>query len=202
MSIDVYINIIRVEILQNIIAGCVQNNQRDQKFLYEKYYGYCLKTVFRYIYRYDKAVDVVNDGFVKVFRNFSRFQYRDIENLEMILMGWMRMIMINTAIDQLRKNNFLPEIGDISESIWMHEDKSQSSDQALLYKELVKEIKKLPPSYRTVFNLYVIDGFTHQEIANQLGISVGTSKSNLSKARVLLQKIVKNNDQEIGVCNM
>lgn len=186
-----------MEILQNIINGCIQNNQRDQKYLYEKYYGYCLKTVFRYIYRYDKAVDVVNDGFVKVFRNFSKFQFRDSENLEMILMGWMRMIMINTAIDHLRKNNFLPEIGDISESIWLHEDKSQGSDHALMYKELVKEIKKLPPSYRTVFNLYVIDGFTHQEIANQLGISVGTSKSNLSKARVLLQKILKTNDLEL-----
>jgi len=159
--------------------------------------------VFRYIYHYDKAVDVVNDGFVKVFRNFEKFQFRDIENLEMVLMGWMRMIMINTAIDQLRKHNFLPEIGDISESTWAQEDKSQSSDQVLLYKELVKEIKKLPPSYRTVFNLYVIDGLTHQEIANLLGISVGTSKSNLSKARVILQKIVKSNDQEVsGVCNM
>lgn len=120
----------------------------------------------------------------------------------MILMGWMRMIMINTAIDQLRKNNFLPEIGDISEHIWVQGDKSQSADQALLYKELVKEIKKLPPSYRTVFNLYVIDGFTHQEIANKLGISVGTSKSNLSKARVILQRNIKNNDKELGVCNM
>lgn len=146
---------------------------------------------------------MVNDGFVKVFRNFEKFQFRDIENLEMVLMGWMRMIMINTAIDYLRKNNFLPEIGDISENTWAHEDKSQASDQVLLYKELVKEIKKLPPSYRTVFNLYVIDGFTHQEIANTLGISVGTSKSNLSKARVILQKIVKNNDREVSdVCSM
>ena len=194
-------NLSGLELLQNIIAGCVQNNQKDQRFLYEKYYGYCLKTVFRYIYRYDKAVDVVNDGFVKVFRNFSKFQYNSTENLEMILMGWMRMIMINTAIDQLRKNNFLPEIGDIAENIWLV-DRSQQSDQALMYKELVKEIKKLPPSYRTVFNLYVIDGFTHQEIANKLGISVGTSKSNLSKARVLLQKIIKNNDRQIGVCNL
>ena len=194
-------NLSGLEFLQDIIAGCVQNNQKDQRFLYEKYYGYCLKTVFRYIYRYDKAVDVVNDGFVKVFRNFSKFHYNSTENLEMILMGWMRMIMINTAIDQLRKNNFLPEIGEISENIWL-EDKSQHSDQALMYKELVKEIKKLPPSYRTVFNMYVIDGFTHQEIANQLGISVGTSKSNLSKARVILQKIIKNNDRQIGVCNL
>jgi RNA polymerase sigma factor (sigma-70 family) len=198
----IHLQLLGLEPLQHIIAGCIENNQRDQKFLYEKYYGYCLKTVFRYIYRYDKAVDVVNDGFVKVFRNFSRFEFRDKENIEMILMGWMRMIMINTAIDHLRKNNFLPEIGDLSENIWMQEDRSSASDQALMYKELVKEIKKLPPSYRTVFNLYVIDGFTHQEIADRLGISVGTSKSNLSKARVILQKIIKNNDQQIGVCNM
>ncbi|HEU4471341.1 MAG TPA: RNA polymerase sigma factor [Flavisolibacter sp.] len=191
-----------MELLQNIIAGCVQNNQRDQRWLYERYYGYCLKTVFRYIYRYDKAVDVVNDGFVKIFRNFERFEQRDAENLEMVLMGWMRMIMINTAIDQLRKNNFLPEIGDLSETTWIQEDKSQGSDRALMYKELVKEIKKLPPSYRAVFNMYVIDGFTHQEIASQLGISVGTSKSNLSKARVLLQKIIKKNDEQVGVCSM
>ena len=187
-----------MELLHNIITGCVKGSHRDQKYLYEKYYGYALKTVFRYVYRYDKAVDVVNDGFVKVFRNFSHFQYSSMENLEMILMGWIRKIMINTAIDHLRKNNFLPEIGDISESIWMHEDKSGGADQFLLYKELVKEIKKLPPSYRTVFNMYVIDGLTHQEIANMLGISVGTSKSNLSKARVILQKIVKNNEKEVA----
>jgi len=188
--------------LLHTINGCIQNSQRDQKSLYERYYGYCLKIVFRYIYRYDKAVDVVNDGFVKVFRSFSRFEYKTSESLEMMLMGWMRTIMINTAIDHLRKNNFLPEIGDISETIWMHEDKSQGSDHTLLYKELVKEIKKLPPSYRTVFNMYVIDGLTHQEIANALGISVGTSKSNLSKARVILQKIIKNNDEEVVVCSM
>ena len=191
-----------LEPLHAIINGCTQNNPRDQKYLYEKYYGYCLKVVFRYIYRYDKAVDVVNDGFVKIFRSFSRFEYNDSENAEMMLMGWMRTIMIHTAIDQLRKNNFLPEIGDISETIWMHEDKSQTSDRLLLYKELVKEIKKLPPAYRTVFNMYVIDGMTHQEIADVLGISVGTSKSNLSKARVILQKIIKNNDQEVNICTM
>jgi RNA polymerase sigma-70 factor (ECF subfamily) len=157
--------------------------------------------VFRYIYRYDKAVDVVNDGFVKIFRNFSRFEYKVNESLEMMLMGWMRTIMINTAIDQLRKNNFIPEIGDISETIWM-KDKSQSSDQSLLYKELVKEIKKLPPSYRTVFNMYVIDGFTHQEIADTLGISIGTSKSNLSKARVILQRIIKSNEEVLNICSL
>lgn len=187
--------------LQLTIANCIKNDHRDQKALYEKYYGYCLKTVFRYIYHYDKAVDAVNDGFVKIFRNIGKFQYNDVENLEMMLMGWMRTIMVNTAIDFLRKNNFVPEIGDISESVWMQEDKSQSAEQALLYKELIREIKKLPPAYRAVFNMYVIDGFNHQEIASVLGIAVGTSKSNLSKARVYLQKILKNNELEIVYAN-
>lgn len=186
-----------MEQLQNLINGCLQNNQRDQRTLYERYYGYCLKTVFRYIYRYDKAVDIVNDGFVKVFRNFDKFTYTPGDELEMILMGWMRRIMINTAIDQLRKNNFVPEIGDISETVWTTLDRSQNADQVVLYKELIIQIKRLPPSYRTVFNLYVIDGFTHHEIADKLGISVGTSKSNLSKARVLLQKFIQQNDQQI-----
>lgn len=187
--------------LKIIINGCIQNNQKDQKWLYEHYYGYCLKVVFRYIFRYDKAVDVVNDGFIKIFRNFSKFTYTGTENLEMVFMGWIRRIMINTAIDVLRKDSLLPEIGSITEHLWMEEDKSQSSDQALLYKELINEVKKLPPSYRVVFNMYVVDGFTHQEIATQLGITVGTSKSNLFKAREHLKKIIKENDQQINVCN-
>jgi RNA polymerase sigma factor (sigma-70 family) len=191
-----------LRLLQNMVEGCNQNQQRDQRFLYETYFGYCLKIVFRYIYNYDKAVDVVNDGFVKVFRNFSRFCYNETESLEMILMGWMRRIMVNTAIDELRKNSFLPEIGYILDSVWNQEDLSQGSDHKLLYKELIQEIKKLPPAYRTVFNMYVIDGFTHQEIADQLSITVGTSKSNLFKARAHLQKILKNDSQEKTVCNM
>ncbi len=195
------VNLDCLERLQSTIAGCLANDHKEQKRLYEVYYGYCLKTVFRYIYHYDKAVDVVNDGFVKIFRNIDRFQCPQIENLERSFMGWMRAIIVNTAIDYLRRNNFLPEIGALTENVWL-EDKSNSSDNALLYKELVKEIKKLPPSYRVVFNMYVIDGFTHQEISHKLGISVGTSKSSLSKARVILQKIVKINDQEVKVCSM
>ena len=187
--------------LPEIIEGCIQRNPRDQKYLYERYYGYCLKVAFRYIFRYDKAVDIVNDGFVKIFGKLEQFHYDGTVNLEMILMGWMRKIVINTSIDWLRKNNFLPEIGVINDGIWI-EDKSQASDQSLLYKELILEIKKLPPGYRAVFNMYVIDGFTHQEIADRLQIAVGTSKSNLSKARVLLQKFLKISDKAVNVCNM
>ena len=170
--------------------------------LYEHFFGYCLKVVFRYIYHYDKAVDVVNDGFVKVFTNLHRFEAPDASQMEPMLMGWMRRIMINTAVDQLRRQNFSPEIGEVPEWVWQTEDKSQAADQALRYKELIGEVRKLPPGYRAVFNMYVIDGLTHQEIATQLGISVGTSKSNLSKARGILQEILRKNDREAIACNM
>jgi RNA polymerase sigma-70 factor (ECF subfamily) len=190
-----------LESLSAIIAGCIHNDQRDQKRLYEKYYAYALKIVFRYIYRYEKAVDVANDGFVKVFKKIDQFHCENPESAERMLMGWIRTIMINTAIDRLRKDNFLPEIAHINENMWI-EDRRDQSDQGLLYKELIQEIRKLPTMYRLVFNMHVIDGFTHQEIAVHLKIATGTSKSNLSKARALLQKVIKNNEIEKNVCGI
>jgi len=188
--------------LQETIGLCVQRHSKAQKMLYEHYYGYCLKVVFRYIYHYEKAVDVVNDGFVKIFSNLHRFEVPNPDAVEAMLMGWMRRIMINTAVDYLRKNHFAPEIGEISEAVWQPADNSGSADQALLYKELIQEVRKLPPGYRAVFNMYVIDGLSHQEIAQVLGISVGTSKSNISKARSILQEIIKKNDREAIACSM
>lgn len=191
-----------MESIQEIIASCLENNNKYQKIFYERYFGYCLKIVFRYIYRYDKAIDIVNDGFVKIFRNLVKFHYENPENLEKILLGWMRTIMVNTAIDSLRKDSLLPEIGALDDNVWQPVDRSRGADQNLLYKELIQEVKKLPPSYRAVFNMYVIDGFTHQEIANSLGISVGASKSNLSKARALLQKKINASNSQLDICNL
>jgi RNA polymerase sigma-70 factor (ECF subfamily) len=183
------------------VSGCKENDHRDQKKLYEKYYGYALKIVFRYIYRYEKAVDVVNDGFVKIFRKIEQFHCEDPSKTEMMLMGWIKTIMINTAIDRLRKDNFLPEIGNLNENMWL-EDKKNQSDQRILYKDVINEVRKLPTMYRMVFNLYVIDGFTHNEIAKHLKIATGTSKSNLSKARALLQKFIENNEIHKKTCQM
>ena len=185
--------------LNKVIQACVQHDSKYQKILYEAYYGYALKIVFRYIYRYEKAVDVVNDGFVKLFIHFDKFSAEDDVFLEPRLMGWIRKIMINCAIDALRKNEIMPEAGNIPESVWENTDKSDNADQMLLYKEIIIQIKKLPPVYRAVFNMYVIDGLSHQEIANALGISVGTSKSNLWKARNLLQKYI-NGQEELEAC--
>jgi RNA polymerase sigma-70 factor (ECF subfamily) len=184
------------------MQGCLTGDHKSQKRLYERYYGYALKIVFRYIYRYEKAVDVVNDGFVKIFRSFKKFECAEIENLEKIWMGWVKRIMINTAIDELRRSNMMPEIGGLPDHIWNLQDKGQGADQNILYKELIAQVKKLPPSYRVAFNMYVIDGFSHQEIADKLGISVGTSKSNLAKARMQLRKFIDNDVQEVDICSL
>lgn len=180
----------------------MNNEYKCQKALYDYYYGYGLKIVFRYIFRYDRAVDVVNDGFVKLFKNFSRFECKKHEEMEMMLMGWIRRIFVNTAIDELRKGHMAPEIGYVSEHVWEPADPSQQSDNSVLFKELIQQVRKLPPAYRAVFNMYVIDGFAHQEIADQLGISVGTSKSNLSKAKEYLKKTINKEVPMANVCNL
>ena len=176
--------------IQNIIDGCKQQDAKSQKFLYERFYGYALKIAFRYVYRYDVAVNVTNDGFVKVFRHIEKFRCENEQYPERQLMAWIKRIVINTAIDELRKNNGTPEIGAIPEWVWEKSDYSQKADEQLMYREIISQIKSLPPMYRTVFNLFVIDGCTHIEIAATLGISTGTSRSNLFRARSILQRII------------
>ncbi len=191
-----------LEQLTTIIEGCKAKQPMSQRRMYEQYYGYACKIVFRYIYRYDKAVDVVNDGFVKLFTHFDKFHCEPTQDVQRMLMGWIRKIMVNTAIDSLRSKNMMPEIGGIPDYVWEEEVTSeQSAEQRLYYKELIILIKELPPSYQVVFNMYVIDGFTHPEIAQQLGISVGASKSNLAKARAHLKKKLNTDIPEFDVCS-
>lgn len=186
-----------MESLTLILNGCLKRDHKYQKLFYERFYGFGLKTVFRYIYRYDKAVDVVNDGFIKFFNKIDQFNTGSEADTEKILMSYLKRIMINTAIDELRRGKMTPEIGGIPEYVWDTADNSENAEQKLLYKELIILVKELPPQYRSVFNLYVIDGYNHLEIANLLNIPVGTSKSNLSRARALLQNRIKKNEEAI-----
>ncbi|MEP6713573.1 MAG: sigma-70 family RNA polymerase sigma factor [Ferruginibacter sp.] len=180
-----------MENITSIIKGCIEKNHKYQRIIYERYRSYALKIVFRYIYRFDKAINVTNDGFVKLFRNFEQFRFGEDKDNEAILMGWLKKILVNTAIDELRKDDMLIEIGGIPEGVWEIKDNSRGADQLLLYKDLIVLIKNLPTAYRVVFNLHVIDGYTHSEIADILDVPVGTSKSNLSRARSLLQTSIK-----------
>jgi RNA polymerase sigma-70 factor (ECF subfamily) len=183
-----------LENIIDIIKGCIDGDHKYQRIFYDRYRGFALKTVFRYIYSYEGARDVMNDGFVKLFSHFASFKCDEIQDIEKILMGWIRRVMINTAIDELRKGKMLPETGVIPDYIWDIPDNRQA-DQMILYKDLILFLKRLPPQYRIVFNMNVIDGFNHNEIANTLGISVGTSKSSLSRARDLLRKFIKEEDK-------
>jgi RNA polymerase sigma-70 factor (ECF subfamily) len=184
-----------LENIHGIIQGCRLGDEFCRRKLYEEYKGFAMKITFRYIYRYEHAVDVVNDGFVKAFLNFEQFQPNEEEQTEKILMGWLKRIMINTSIDHLRAKKMTPEIGGIPEHVWEITSHHQA-DQLILYKDLISALKNIQPLYRSIFNLYVIDGYNHIEIADLLGISVGTSKSGLSRARQLLQtRILQMEDQ-------
>lgn len=182
--------------ITNIIKGCISNDRQCQKALYEQYRAFALQVVFRYIYRLEKAIDVVNDGYLKVFTHIGNFRFVDDEDNEKMLMAWLKKIMINTAIDALRKDSLAPEIGGIPDEVWDATDKSYDADQVMLFNDLIALVKQLPPSYRIVFNLYVIDGYTHSEIASILNITVSSSKSTLLRARVLLQNSIRKKEAE------
>lgn len=143
----------------------------------------------RYCNNTDDATEIVNDGFLKIYRALGSFNphYTDVEAS---LKGWMKRIMINTAIDHIRKNNQRFLVAEIFDNHFNIADETETSIDKMSYDEILAIVQKLSPVYRAVFNLYVIDGFKHEEIAEQLDISVGASKSNLSKARANLKKML------------
>ena len=181
--------------INQIIQGCIDKDAKSQRLLYDRYRGYACKIVFRYIYRYEKAMDIVTDGFVKAFKHFDNFKIQIGDDPEKRLIGWLKQIMINCAIDELRQNKMLPEIGGIPENVWEITLANDNADQLILYKELISIVKRLPPAYGAVFNLYVLDGYSHSQIAELMHISVSTSRSSLSRARAILQNVIKNMEE-------
>lgn len=144
----------------------------------------------RYCNSKDDAMEVVNDGFVKVYRKLPGFKPR-YDNYEASLKGWMKSIFVNTAIDHFRKNNRNYVVAEIDDSHFEMEYGDETAIDKMSYKEIMELVQALSPVYKTIFNLFVIDGFKHEEIASQLNISVGTSKSNLSKAKGNIQKMLR-----------
>jgi len=144
----------------------------------------------RYCNNKDDAMEVVNDGFVKVFKELPHFVPM-YNNYEASLKGWMKTIMVNTSIDHFRKKNKNFLVADLDESHVEMEVSEESAIDKMTFKEIMDMVHRLSPAYRTIFNLFVIDGFKHEEIAGRLRISVGTSKSNLSKAKTNIQKMLR-----------
>ena len=175
--------------LKNIIEGCILAKRESQKIFYKTFYSFSMSICMRYCNQSEDAVEIVNDGFLKIFNSLPSFQ-PTYENYKGSLMAWIKKIMINTSIDRYRKDQKSHFISEITEKEHLFFEDDESIIDRLSYKEIIAIVQRLTPAYRIVFNLFVIDGHSHQEIAQQLKISPGTSKSNLSKAKVNIKKML------------
>jgi RNA polymerase sigma-70 factor (ECF subfamily) len=173
-------------LLKKIIKGCRKRRRKSQKELYEMYYAYGMSITLRYADSRNEAAAILNDAFMKVFDNIKKYE------IKRPFKPWFRRIVINTAINHYHKTKKEKErpVVDLQEN-------SISDDESIIsgisYREMIEMVQLLSPVYRTIFNLYVIEGFTHKEIASKLQIAEGTSKSNLFKAKKNLRSILEKN---------
>lgn len=175
--------------LNTHIRGCALNQRESQKKLYNSFYGYAMSICDRYTGKEEDACEILNDAFIKIFKEIHHFKpaYADVVSS---FKGWLRKIMVYTAIDHFRKNHKFQNVVEIETAIIHMPVETETAFDKISYDEIIRFIQQLSPAYRTVLNLFIVEGFSHEEIAGQLGISIGTSKSNLAKARKQLQKIL------------
>lgn len=180
---------------EQIVRGCLAGKREFQKKLYDTYAGKMLFVCYRYTKDKDEAQDVMQEGFIKVFKNLHTFKF--LGSFE----GWVRRIMVHTSIEHIRRRKQTTVFDDI-ENVVHHPESETDASGRLGEKELVRMLHLLPDGYRTVFNLYVIEGYAHKEIAQMLGITEGTSKSQLSKAKEHLKGLLhKYLDTDIEIKN-
>lgn len=166
---------------QQLIEGCRKGERRAQKELYEMYSRKMMGVCLRYVSDRETARDLLQDGFVKVFTNINA--YSGVGSFE----GWMRKIFVNCALEYLRKSDVLREATDLDNtSELVQPDSSVISD--LSAAELMKLVQELPAGFRTVFNMFAIEGYSHKEISEMLNITESTSRSQFTRARQLLQR--------------
>lgn len=167
--------------LRNIIEKCCLKDSRAQYELFRYCYPFAMGVCSRFAGCPEEANEVLNEGFLKVFIHINKYSF------DLSFGGWIRKIMVNTAIDHYRKRKIYKE-----EQLDISHYKEMADTEVILSglhsEDILHMVQKLPPSYRIVFTLYVVEEFTHKEIAEKLGITEGTSKSNLAKARLKLQK--------------
>lgn len=168
---------------EELIAKCLKGDQRAQQALFEKFAGKMMSVCMRYAGDREKAQDLLQDGFVKVFVHLDKFKN------EGSFEGWIRRTMVNTALDELRKRNRLQVDADISEAEYLA-GAAETLTSKMRVEEMMNIIQEMPTGYRTVFNMYAIEGYSHQEIADELGVSESTSKTQYRKARSYLMNII------------
>lgn len=187
-------NFLTSEELSLNIQQCVLNDRLSQKRIYTSFYNYAMTICSLYASNYDDSVEILNDGFLKVFKEIHRYQpaYADVI---LSFKGWLRKIIVYTAIDHFRKNRKYRFTGELNNEA----DRILAGDEDALdkisYDEIVLSMQKLTPGYRIIFNLFIIENLSHEEISKQLAISIGTSKSNLSRGRKQLQKLLLHQNQ-------
>lgn len=167
--------------INELIYEALRGSRQSQQKLYQQFYGYGMSICIRYARNREEAQEMLNDGFLKVFRYLDRFDFQKPFKF------WVRRILINASIDYLRRQKQVHQEEIVDYDLDMSHD-AIGLDR-LSANEILAMVQRLAPSYRAVFNLFVVEGYSHQEIADELGISVGTSKSNLAVARKQLQVI-------------
>jgi RNA polymerase sigma factor (sigma-70 family) len=174
------------EELHQLVQGCIKQDRKSQKTLYKAFYGFSMAICLRYAGNRDEAAEVMNQGFFKVFKNIERYDE------DRPFKAWLGKIMMNVSIDHYRANLKMAYTEDLENA--EHVSDGDYTDKNLNYNDLLDMVQKLPKAYRTVFNLFAIDGYSHDEIAEMLNINAGTSKSNLFKARQKLKQMISDAD--------
>ena len=175
-----------VDLFSDIIKRCKQGDRKAQESVYNLLAGKMFAVCLRYCPNYEDARDLLHDGFVTVFTKIGQFQHQG--SFE----GWVRRIIVNHAIERFRQKSKLSMVDDVDENdrhfATPDDDVEEWGAYQLTEAELLSLVNELPPQYKVVFNLYVIDGLSHKKIAKELGISESSSRSNLLRARGILQK--------------
>ena len=192
--------LLSAEELSLYIRGCSLNQRESQKKIYNAFFGYAMSICDRYTNNEEDGLEILNDGFLKIFREIHHYKPAYTDEVASFK-GWLRKIMIYTSIDHFRKHQKHKAVMELDTTMLHLPADIETATDKISYDEIIRFIQHMTPVYRTVLNLFIIEGFSHEEISNQLGISVGTSKSNLAKGRKQLQKILFKENQIIQVKN-
>ncbi|BDD04674.1 DNA-directed RNA polymerase sigma-70 factor [Aureibacter tunicatorum] len=175
---------------EELIEACKKGERLAQRALYAKYSSSMFAVAMRYAKSQPEAEDILQDAFIKIFEKISTFKGSST------LGAWIKRIVINTALNSERSKLYMFPMSDVDDTNYFDDRNVMLSD--FQFKDILGMIQKLPRSSQIIFNLYVIEGYNHLEIANELGISEGTSKSQLSRAKKMLRKLLTENGQEVG----
>ena len=167
---------------QSLIKACVNGDSKAFKTLYDQHVDTMYAICLRYMSNSDEAKDALQEGFIRVFKNLGSFKFTG--SFE----GWLKRIFVNISIEQIRKRKLHSDVEDYRQDANLVTFQKTGTIDA---EEMMKVVALLPTGYRTVFNMYVVDGYSHKEIAEHLGITESTSKSQLFKARKQLQNLLK-----------